>query len=162
MRYLFSLTQMTGGLSKGLLKKLGLQMLRTCRVPHYNTSYAVSLSFGQRHSPFQITFSSDTTPSNDLIMLGQNSNLLIHEATYPDECIDRAAKNRHCTVQQAIEQSRKMNAKYTILTHFSNRYKFPLIDSLKHKNISIAFDFMEITENDLPKLGSIYEKYRNM
>lgn len=153
---------MTGGLRKTMCKKLGLQALRTCRVPHFNTSHAVSLSIGQKHMPLKITFSSDTTSCNDLITLGQNSHLLIHEATYPDERIDRATKNRHCTVTQAIEQSQKMNAKYTILTHFSKRYKYPQIDSLKYKNIGIAFDFMELTENDLSKFNSINEKYRNL
>lgn len=153
---------MTGGLRNSMCKQLGLQTLRTCRVPHFNTSYAVSLSIGQKQAPFKITFSSDTTPCNDLISLGQNSNLLIHEATYPDNCIDHAAKNRHCTVAQAIEQSQKMSAKYTILTHFSKRYRFPQIDSSKHKNISIAFDFMELTENDLPKLHLIQKQYQNL
>lgn len=153
---------MTGGLTKSKCKKLGLQTLRTCRVPHFNTSYAVSLSIGQKHGAFKITFSSDTAPCNDLIALGQSSHLLIHEATYPDECTDRATKNRHCTVAQAIEQSQKMNAKYTILTHFSKRYKYPQIDSMKYKNIGIAFDFMELTENDLPKLKTINQQYRNL
>lgn len=153
---------MTGGLGKQKCKKLGLQTLRTCRVPHFNTSYAVSLSIGPKYNPFKITFSSDTTPCNDLVSLGQNSHLLIHEATYPDEHIDRATENRHCTVAQAIEQSQKMNAKYTILTHFSKRYRYPQIDSLKYKNIGIAFDFMELTANDLSKLNSINQQYRNL
>lgn len=152
---------MTGGLKKAICEKLGLQGLQTCRVPHFNRSYAVSLSLGSRKQPFKVTFSSDTTPCDDLILLGKNSNLLIHEATYPDECIDRAAKNRHSTVTQAIQQSQKMNAKYTILTHFSKRYKFPRIDSSKYRNIGIAFDFMELTENDLSRLNSINEQYRN-
>lgn len=153
---------MTGGLGKSKCKELGLQTLRTCRVPHFNTSYAVSLEIGHKQEPFKITFSSDTTPCDDLISLGQNCHLLIHEATYPDDCIDRAAVNRHCTVAQAIEQSQKMNAKYTILTHFSKRYQYPQIDSLKYKNIGIAFDFMELTKNDLPKLNSIQKQYQSL
>lgn len=153
---------MADGLRQAMCKRLGLQTLRTCRVPHFNTSYAVTLSISQMHEPFKITFSSDTTPCGDLILLGRNSHVLIHEATYPDECIDRAAENRHCTVAQAIEQSQKMNAKYTILTHFSKQFKYPQIDSKKYKNIGIAFDFMEVTANDLPKLHSIQTKYRNL
>lgn len=153
---------MTGGLTSENCIKLGIQTLQTCRVPHYNESYAVSLTLGSQKQPFKLTFSSDTAPCNDLISLGKNSNLLIHEATYPDDCIDLATKNRHCTVAQAIEQSQKMNAKYTMLTHFSKRYKFPQIDRLKYRNIGIAFDFMELTENDLSKLRSINEQYRNL
>lgn len=155
---------MAGGLGEAICKRLGIQALRTCRVPHFNTSYAVSLSIGRKqgHEPFRITFSSDTTPCNDLILLGRNSHLLIHEATYPDDRGDLAAANRHCTVAKAIEQSQKMNAKYTILTHFSKHYKYPQIDTAKYKNIGIAFDFMELTEKDLSKLNSIQTQYRNL
>lgn len=142
--------------------KLGVQTLQTCRVPHFNRSYAVSLTCGKQQQPFKVTFSGDTAPCDNLISLGQNSNLLIHEATYPDECIDQAAKNRHCTVAQAIKQSQQMNAKYTILTHFSKRYEYPRIDRLKYRNIGIAFDFMELTENDLPRLHAINQHYSNL
>lgn len=113
-----------------------------------------------QHSQFKLTFSSDTPPCDDLIALGRNSTLLIHEATYPDEFTQNAEINRHSTLSQAIEQSEKMNAKYTILTHFSARHKFPIIDQVQHRNIGIAFDFMELTENDLPKLGSLYNQYK--
>lgn len=144
-----------------MCQKLGINMLRTCRVPHFNLSYALTLMIGQR-DPFKLTFSSDTTPCDDLISLGRDSTLLIHEATYPDNLSHKAKQNRHSTLSQAIEQSRKMNAKYTVLTHFSFRQKIPLVDSVKHKNIGIAFDFMELTINDLPKLGLLNEKYHQL
>lgn len=152
---------MNEGLSTSMCKKLGVYNLRTCRVPHFNISHAVQMNLEELNS-FNLTFSSDTTPCNDLIALGRNSTLLIHEATYPNEFEHRANENRHCTVSQAIEQSHKMNAKYTILTHFSRRYNFPIIDTIKYKNIGIAFDLMEITKNDLPKLGYLNEKYREL
>lgn len=143
-------------------KKLGVQNLRTCRVPHFNISHAITLSMNNKSAPFKLTVSSDTTPCDDLVALGRNSTLLIHEATYPDEFICKATENRHCTVSQAIEQSQQMMAKYTILTHFSRRFNFPIIDCSKYKNVGVAFDFMEVTENDLPKLGDLNEKYRKL
>lgn len=152
---------MTGGLSVGLCRKLGIHKLRTCRVPHYNISHAITLSIGE-YKPFKLTFSSDTIPCDDLVHLGRNSTLLIHEATYSDELIHKATENRHCTVSQAIKQSQEMHAKFTILTHFSRRYKFPRIESDKHKNVGIAFDFMELTENDLPKISSLIQKYQKV
>lgn len=136
-------------------------MLRTCPVPHFNLSHALTLTVGDR-DPFKLTFSSDTPPCDDLISLGRDSTLLIHEATYPDELSHKAEKNRHSTLSQAIEQSRKMNAKYTILTHSSQIQTIPIIDSAKNKNIGIAFDFMEITEKHLPKLGTLNEKYQKL
>lgn len=39
-----------------------------------------------------------------------------------DELIDDAIKKKHSTISQAIEVGRKMEAKFTLLTHFSSRY----------------------------------------
>lgn len=150
---------MNDGLSAAMCQKLGIQLLRTCRVPHFKMSHAIRLHIGPQQ-PFKLTFSSDTPPCDDLIALGRDSTLLIHEATYPDEHIKRAEWNNHSTLAQAIEQSRKMNAKYTILTHFSRRFKFPIVNCVKHRNIGIAFDFMELTEKDLPKLGDLNKQYQ--
>ncbi|XP_031621722.1 ribonuclease Z, mitochondrial-like [Contarinia nasturtii] len=154
---------MTKMLSERYCNQLGVHMLQTCRVPHSNITYALSVKIGQQGN-FKLTFSSDTTISNNLIAMGRDSTLLIHEATYPDKFAIKAEQNKHCTLSQAIEQSQQMNAKYTILTHFSARYGngFPYIDSAKYKNIGIAFDFMELIENDLHKLSSLNEEYQKL
>lgn len=122
-------------------------------------AYAVSMHLG---SNFKLTFSGDTPKCDDLIRMGQNSTLLIHEATYPNKFTRNAILNRHCTVSQALEQSKEMNAKYTILTHFSQRFghTLPYIDTKLHPNVGVAFDFMEIIGSELPKLSYLYENYR--
>lgn len=154
--------QMTGGLSNVRCQQIGVQLLRTCRVPHFNRSYALTMNTGP-NGGFKLTFSSDTPICDDLVALGRNSTLLIHEATYPDKHIEKASSNRHCTLSQAIQQSQKMNAKYTVLTHFSRRHnQIPLIDREKYPNIGIAFDFMELTEKDLPSLSRLNEKYQQL
>lgn len=112
---------------------------------------------------FKLTFSGDTVPCDSLVELGHNSTLLIHEATLEDTLAASAAFKRHSTIRQAIEQSEKMQANYTLLTHFSQRYRVlpPINDDLiKHKNIGIAFDFMEIVPNDLTKLNDLYFKLK--
>lgn len=147
------------GLSHDMCDKLGVTMLRTCRVPHFNITHAISFTIDHTN-PFKLTFSSDTTRCNDLVSLGRHSTLLIHEATYEDNLIQKATKNRHSTISQAIAQSQNMMAKYTVLTHFSKRNKLPVIDSVKYKNIGIAFDFMELVETDLPKLSKLNELYQ--
>lgn len=155
---------MTSGLSYGKCKELGVTMLRTCRVNHFNTSYAISLATCDQNNQnqFKLTFSGDTPPCEPLVKLGKNSTLLIHEATYPDEMIEKAIKNRHCTISQAIEQSRQMNAKHTILTHFSRHLReIAYFDSKLAPDIGLAFDNMEIVESDLPKLGELYAKHKN-
>lgn len=141
-----------------MCKNLGIQSLLTCRVPHFDMAYAVSMRIGL---DFKLTFSGDTPKCDDLIRMGQHSTLLIHEATYPNKCIKNAILNRHSTVSEALQQSKQMNAKYTILTHFSQRFgtKLPYIDTKIHPNVGVAFDFMEIIGSDLPKLSCLYENY---
>ena len=73
---------------------------------------------------------------------------------------------RHCTMAQAIDVGHRMNAKYTILWHFSQRYaKIPFLSKTKTEvesqkneqqqqrlnNVCISFDFMRIHLSDLPR-----------
>jgi ribonuclease Z len=98
--------------------------------------------------PIKITYSGDTMPCDELITLGQDSTVLIHEATMEDELIEEAAFKMHSTISQAIEQGAKMNAQFTLLTHFSQRYaKLPRLNEDLNKNIGIAFDNMEVSLN---------------
>lgn len=144
-----------------LAKDIGLNSLRTCQVDHIAHSYGIALSMDAKNcndnSIFKITFSGDTMPCQSLCELGQNSTILIHEATFENEMFESAKSKAHSTIEQAIEQGKKMNAKYTILTHFSSRYYIcPNIENELDENVSIAFDFMEIIESDLFELRSIY------
>lgn len=113
--------------------------------------------------PFKLTFSGDTMLSDRLVELGRNSDLLIHEATYSNDYADLASQTRHSTVAQAIENSQKMNASYTVLTHFHQRFNpFPYIDTERYPNIGIAFDNMELIESDLPNLSVLYKQYQSL
>lgn len=141
--------------------------LQTCRVPHTDLSYAISLKMNampESKEEFKLTFSGDTIPCDALVELGKNSTLLIHEATLEDTLANSAASKMHSTISQAIEQSEKMHAKYTVLTHFSQRYRVlpPINDDLiKNKNIGIAFDYMEIIPDDLQRLNELYFKLKD-
>lgn len=74
-----------------------------------------------------------------------------------DELVEQARYKMHSTVSQAIGQGVKMNAKYTLLTHFSQRYaKIPRIDGAMNKNVGIAFDNMEVTRGDLKYLHVLF------
>lgn len=74
-----------------------------------------------------------------------------------DELIHQAKHKMHSTVSQAIEQGVKMNAKYTLLTHFSQRYaKLPRIEGSMNTNVGIAFDNMEVTGVDLKYLHLLF------
>lgn len=113
--------------------------------------------------PFKLTYSGDTKPCDSLVEIGANSSLLIHEATMEDELIDDALAKMHSTVSQAIDQGHKMNAKYTLLTHFSQRYaKIPRIEQHLIENVGIAFDNMEVILSDLNNLNTLYPAMKKM
>lgn len=133
---------------------MGITELTTCLVKHCPHSFGVAFRL---QSGAKLTYSGDTMPCDELVRIGKNSTILIHEATMEDELIEQANIKMHSTVAQAIEQGRKMNAKYTILTHFSQRYaKLPRLEQELQKNIGIAFDNMEVTESDLQHLHLLY------
>lgn len=148
--------QIEDGLSEDKAALLGLCSLRTCSVVHCPNAYGVTMTINQ-DQPFKVTYSGDTKPCDALIELGLDSTLLIHEATMEDELLEDALAKMHSTVSQAIEQGHKMNAKYTLLTHFSQRYaKIPRIEQHLVENVGIAFDNMEVVLSDLNDLNVLY------
>lgn len=152
-----------------LFERLGLVKVDTCHVKHCPHSFGVSFemknSMQSERFPgetVKITYSGDTLPCNELVAIGQNSDVLIHEATMEDNLEREAAIKMHSTVSQAIDIGRQMNAKFIILTHFSQRYaKIPLMDK-NVENVAIAFDNMEVTLNDLPMMHLMYEPLKAM
>ena len=141
--------------------------MQTCPTDHFRKSYGLALQFAYRNGTeirqFKLAYSGDIGSCDKFVKLGQNSDLLIHEGTFQSEMKEYAEKHRHSTIDMALEQSRKMQAKYTILTHFSNRYHIiPYIDGELDANTGIAFDYMEVTPDDFPRLSSLYTKYKEI
>lgn len=137
------------------LKILGLVNIGTCYVQHHcHDAFGVAIEMS---NGIKITYSGDTLPCDELVRLGENSTILIHEATMEDGLEDDAFKKGHSTVSQAIKVGQLMKAKYTILTHFSQRYaKIPLMEK-SVENVTIAFDNMEVTIDDLPIMHNMYD-----
>ncbi len=135
-----------------VLNKIGLTELKTCFVPHCDHSYGVC--FTTKNEPkYKIVYSGDTIPSDKLIEMGKNCDLLIHEASMEDELVDEARLKFHSTTSEAIEVGKKMNANFTILTHFSQRYaKIPVFNEKFNDRVGIAFDNMRVRMTDLNKL----------
>lgn len=114
-----------------------------------------------------MTFSGDTMPCEDLVKLGQDCDLLIHEATMEDDLIEDAKLKRHSTVSQAIEIGKQMNSKFTLLTHFSQRYSnIPILPENENgtnlDNVGIAYDNMHISLSQLPLLPLMYPALKVM
>lgn len=157
--------QLTPFFVDDILARLDVSSLRTCAVDHIKSSFGISATIPgcNGNAPFKLTYSGDTMPCDSLVKLGQNSTLLIHEATFENALLERAQRTNHSTIAQAIEQSAKMNAKYTILTHFSQRYVcLPWIEGDLNTNVGIAFDNMEIVEDDLSKLSALHGPMKTM
>ncbi|XP_017111031.1 ribonuclease Z, mitochondrial [Drosophila elegans] len=142
------------------VEPLGITSIATCLVRHCPNSFGISLTLAAKHKnePVKITYSGDTMPCQDLIDLGRDSTVLIHEATMEDELEEEARLKTHSTVSQAIQQGRSMDARHTILTHFSQRYaKCPRLPSDEDmQRVAIAFDNMEVTLDDLQHYHKLY------
>lgn len=113
-------------------------------------------------------FSGDTMPCKNLVKLGQDCDLLIHEATMEDDLLEEAKMKLHSTTSQAIQAGEQMRSKFTLLTHFSQRYAtippLPNDDenSSKLKNVGIAYDNMHISLSQLPLLPLMYPTLKLM
>jgi len=116
---------------------------------------------------YGVTTSGDTMPSENLVKLGQNCDLLIHEATMEDDLIEDAKLKFHSTVSQAIQVGEQMKSKFTLLTHFSQRYSvIPHLPNNKNgpklDNVGIAYDNMHISLSQLSLLPLMYPTLKIM
>lgn len=102
----------------------------------------------------KVVYSGDCRPSQSLIRAGRDCQLLIHEATFDDSLSADAICKKHCTVSEALGVGHDMNAKFVVLTHFSQRYpKSILIDDDDHppssgevsSNYVLAHDFLRFS-----------------
>jgi ribonuclease Z len=132
-------------------------------------------SIGVKHCPnaygiafihkdgWKITYSGDTMPCDNLVILGENSDVLIHEATMEDELKHEAVIKQHSTTSEAIQIGQRMKAKFVLLTHFSQRYaKVPIINEQFDDNVGIAFDNMSVRLKDLRKIPLFYPALKCM
>jgi len=126
--------------------------------------YAVKLSNGRIVKPEEvvgpprpgrkIVYTGDTEPSEDIVKLAENADLLIHEATFDDDLQERAREDGHSTPSQAATVAKKAKVKRLVLTHISARYedsKILLEQAMKiFPHVEVAEDFMKV-DIPLPK-----------
>ena len=99
----------------------------------------------------KIVYTGDTRASRDVINLAEGADLLVHEATFDDEMLERSQEDGHSTPSQAAEVAKEAGVKRLILTHISARYETPkpLLEQARKifPQVEAAEDFMKI---DLP------------
>ncbi len=96
----------------------------------------------------KIVYTGDTGPSEALVKLAENADLLIHEATFEDELKERAMADGHSTPSMAAETAKEAGVKRLVLTHISARYKDANLLLQQAKKIffdtELAEDFLKL------------------
>uniref|UniRef100_A0A8D0GBP1 Zinc phosphodiesterase ELAC protein 2 n=1 Tax=Sphenodon punctatus TaxID=8508 RepID=A0A8D0GBP1_SPHPU len=129
-----------------LLEKYDFAEFQTCVVLHCKNAFACSMV---HKSGWKIVYSGDTMLCKDLVQMGRNATLLIHEATLEDGLEEAAVEKTHSTTSQAIDVGMKMNAEFIMLNHFSQRYaKIPIFSTDFSDKVGIAFDHMRVCFGD--------------
>lgn len=91
-------------------------------------SYTKDMVLGQPRKGIKVSFVTDTRPIKDIIKFIDNSDLLVCEGMYGDDCdLDRAIKNKHMTFRESAIIAKKSNVETMVLTHFSPIIKDPNI-----------------------------------
>jgi ribonuclease Z len=70
----------------------------------------------------KLVLSGDSTPCQSLAVASYQADLLVHEATFAESEIERAAETGHSTAAQAARLAADAEVKMLALTHLSTRY----------------------------------------
>ncbi|KAH7170188.1 hypothetical protein EDB81DRAFT_774659 [Dactylonectria macrodidyma] len=134
--------------------KFGLTSVKRIPVTHCWRADAVQLELT---SGLRIAYSGDCRPSDDFARLCRGAHLLIHECTFDDDMQSHAVKKQHSTMREALGVASKMEARRTLLTHFSQRYvKSETIkrDDAHVGKVLMAFDHMRVRLGDFQKAAA--------
>lgn len=103
--------------------------------------YTKDMVLGQPRKGIKLSFVTDTRPIKEIVDFVDNSDLLVCEGMYGDDCdLERAIKNKHMTFRESATIAKQSNVEAMVLTHFS-----PII---KDPNMYIE-NAMEVFENTI-------------
>ena len=141
-----------------VLSELGLVELYTSRALHSPHAFCLAI---RTTAGYKLAYSGDTRPFQpfrDICAWGGAPDLLIHEATMEHYRQVDAIIKKHSTFTEAIEEGRTMGAKFTLLTHFSQRCsKMPCLDEIEGQpNVGAVFDNMVVNPDTMRMIPAMY------
>jgi len=116
-------------------------------VKHKGKEIRPEMVLGPPRRGRKIVYSGDTLPSNELMELAKDCDVLIHDGTVDSSLEQKANEYGHSSARQAAMIAEKSRAKVLILTHISPRYE--KIDAVEKdakaviENVIVAEDFFE-------------------
>jgi ribonuclease Z len=103
---------------------------------------------GACRSGRKMVYTGDTGYSKAIVKLAKDADLLIHEATFEEEMLERAMEDGHSTPSIAAKTAKAACVKLLVLTHISARYKDAnnLLQQAKQifTNTELAEDFLKL------------------
>ncbi len=103
----------------------------------------------RKKQPFILSFIFDTKICPACFLLAKDATLLISEAVYTNDLVEKANEHYHMTAYQVGQLARDSNVQELVLTHFSQRYKD--VEELEQdakrafSAVRLAHDFLKIT-----------------
>jgi len=85
-------------------------------VPHFTETFAIDVTSSNGSGRF--TFGADCSPTEELIDIARETDLLLIEATLPRP--ERTGKRGHLTPAEAGEHARRAGARRVVITHISD------------------------------------------
>lgn len=104
---------------------------------------------GPKRKGRKVVYTGDTRPTERIVEVAKDADLLIHEASFTSDLQDWAIQTKHSTAREAAEIAKKANVRQLILTHISARYAkdaTPLLNEAKEvfENVLVAEDLMSL------------------
>lgn len=110
---------------------------------------------GERREGRRIVVSGDTRPCDAVLTAAWRADLLVHEATFTEEHVDRARQTGHSTAHQAASLAAEAEVGMLALTHLSARHRPS--DALREARKAFEFTIMprdfDVVQVPFPERG---------